>query len=97
MENFNGFASINREPLATISHNHLFWQKGALQGGGYGEGKFSINTQLETKIAVVKINAEPAVSLFKIKPRISVPKKSVIIKISLIFKNLCKSVIICGQ
>ena len=33
-----------------------------------------------------KINAEPAVSLFKIKPRISVPKN-----------NLCKSVIICGQ
>ena len=52
---FNGFASINREPLATISHNHLFWQKGALQGGGYGEGEFSINTQLEIKIAVVKI------------------------------------------
>ena len=54
-QNFNGFASINREPLATISHNHLFWQKGALQGGGYGEGEFSINTQLETKIAVLKI------------------------------------------
>ena len=54
-QNFNGFASINREPLATISHNHLFWQKSALQGGGYGEGEFSINTQLETKIAVVKI------------------------------------------
>ena len=54
-QNFNGFASINREPLATIGHNHLFWQKGALQGGGYGEGEFSINTQLETKIAVVKI------------------------------------------
>ena len=54
-QNFNGFASINREPLATISHNHLFWQKGVLQGGGYGEGEFSINTQLETKIAVVKI------------------------------------------
>ena len=54
-QNFNGFASINREPLATISHNHLFWQKGALYGGGYGEGEFYINTQLETKIAVVKI------------------------------------------
>ena len=54
-QNFNGFASINREPLATISHNHLFWQKGALQGGGYGDGEFSINTQLEIKIAVVKI------------------------------------------
>ena len=54
-QDFNGFASINREPLATISHNHLFWQKGALQGCGYGEGEFSINTQLEIKIAVVKI------------------------------------------
>ena len=54
-QDFNGFASINREPLATISHNHLFWQKGALEGGGYGEGEFSINTQLEIKIAVVKI------------------------------------------
>ena len=54
-QNFNGFASINRQPLATISHNHLFWQKGALHGGGSGEGEFSINTQLETKIAVVKI------------------------------------------
>ena len=30
-QNFNGFGSINREPLATISHNHLFWQNGALQ------------------------------------------------------------------
>ena len=54
-QDFNGFASINREPLATISHNHLFWQKGYLQGGGYGEGEFSINTQLEAKIAVLKI------------------------------------------
>ena len=36
-----------------------------------------------------------AVSLKK--PWISVPKKSVIIKISLIFNNLWKSVIICGQ
>ena len=37
-------------------------------------------------------------SLLKIKPWISVPKrKSVIIKISLDIKNLCKSVIICGQ
>ena len=54
-ENFNGFASINREPLATISHNHLFWQKGALQGGGYGTGTFGINTKLETKVAVIKI------------------------------------------
>ena len=54
-QNFNGFASINREPLATISHHHLLWQKGALQGGGSGEGEFSVNTQLEAKIAVLKI------------------------------------------
>ena len=54
-QNFNGFASINREPLATISHNHLFWQKGALQGGGHGEGKFAVNTALEPKVAVVKL------------------------------------------
>ena len=43
------------EPLATISHNHLFWQKGALQGGGYGEGEFAVNTALEPKVAVVKL------------------------------------------
>ena len=54
-QNFNGFASINSEPLATISHNHLFWQKGALQGGGHGEGKFAVNTALEPKVAVVKL------------------------------------------
>ena len=54
-ENFNGFASINRSPMATIRHNHLFWEKSALQGGGYGEGEFAINTKLETRIAVVKI------------------------------------------
>ena len=54
-QNFNGFASINREPLATISHNHLFWQKGPLQGGGYGECEFFVNTSLEPKVAVVKL------------------------------------------
>ena len=54
-ENFNGFVSINREPLATISHNHLFWQKGVLQGGGYGAGEFTVNTALEPKVAVVKL------------------------------------------
>ena len=41
---------------------------------------------------------EPSRVFIKIKPWISVPKrKSVIIKISLILKNLWKSVIICGQ
>lgn len=54
-QDFNGFASINRPPLATINHNHLFWHKKALHGGGYGEGNFSVNTKLEPKVAVVKI------------------------------------------
>lgn len=54
-ENFNGFASINRAPMATIRHNHLFWEKGALHGGGYGEGEFFINTKIENKVAVIKI------------------------------------------
>ena len=53
--NFNGFASINRAPMATIKHNHLFWEKGALQGGGYGAGEFSVSTKLESKIAVIKL------------------------------------------
>lgn len=54
-ENFNGFASINRAPMATIKHNHLFWEKSALQGGGYGVGEFSVSTKLESKIAVIKL------------------------------------------
>ena len=54
-ENFNGFASINRAPMATIRHNHLCWDKSALQGGGYGEGEFTIDTALEPKVAVVKL------------------------------------------
>ena len=54
-ENFNGFASINRAPMATIRHNHLFWENSALQGGGYGEGEFTIDTALEPKVAVVKL------------------------------------------
>lgn len=54
-QSFNGFASINRAPMATISHNHLFWEKKPLQGGGFGEGEFSINTKLETRVAVLKL------------------------------------------
>ena len=38
-----------------INEEFAFSIAAALQGGGYGEGEFSINTQLETKIAVVKI------------------------------------------
>ena len=41
--------------MATIRHNHLFWEKSALQGGGYGEGEFTIDTALEPKVAVVKL------------------------------------------
>lgn len=54
-ENFNGFASINRQPLAKISANKLCWQEGTLEGGGYGEGSFSIKTALEPKVAVIKL------------------------------------------
>ena len=44
------------------------------------------------------INAEPAVSFLKSRGFPCQKRmKSVIIKISLIFKNLWKSVIICGQ
>lgn len=52
---FNAFASINRPPLATIKHNHLFWQKGALRGGAWGSGEFGAELALETKIGVAKL------------------------------------------
>ena len=54
-ENFNGFASIHRAPMATIKHHHLFWEQSALPGGGYGAGEFSVSTKLESKIAVIKL------------------------------------------
>ena len=46
----------------------------------------------------VYVNAEPSRVFIKNKAvDFRAKKKSVIIKISLIFNNLCKSVIICGQ
>ena len=78
--------------------------------------KSKLSRELAKQAVIAKcrgyINAEPAVSLFKIKPWISVPKKgkneewpagygmkNEICDNQNIFDiyNLCKSVIICGQ
>ena len=71
----------------------------------YRHGSFpqsKLSRELAKQAVITKCRGlsmrEPSRVFIKIKPWISVPKrKSVIIKISLIFKNLCKSVIICGQ
>ena len=71
----------------------------------YRHGSFpqsKLSRELAKQAVITKCRGlsmrEPSRAFIKIKPWISVPKrKSVIIKISLIFKNLCKSVIICGQ
>ncbi len=52
-ENFNGFYSINRPPLATIKNHELFYN--ATNGAGTEGETFTINTKLESKVAVVKI------------------------------------------
>lgn len=52
-ENFNGFWSINGEPMAKVTDGSLVWD--STIGGGYGEGEFYASTELETKVAVVKI------------------------------------------
>ena len=52
-ENFNGFCSINREPLATISDHKLNWT--SFEGAGVDGETFTINTKLEEKVAVVKL------------------------------------------
>lgn len=52
-ENFNGFWSINAEPMAKVVDSALVWQ--STLGGGYGEGEFYATTELETRVAVVKI------------------------------------------
>lgn len=52
-ENFNGFWSINAEPLATIENNEFVWK--STIGAGYGEGQFTIQTKLEKMVAVIKI------------------------------------------
>ena len=71
----------------------------------YRHGSFpqsKLSRELAKQAVITKCRGlsmrEPSRVFIKIKQWISVPKrKSVIIKISLIFKNLCKSVIICGQ
>ena len=52
-ENFNGFCSINCEPLATISEHKLNWN--SYVGAGVDGETFAINTKLEEKVAVVKL------------------------------------------
>lgn len=52
-ENFNGFWSINAEPMAQVVNGSLVWH--SILGGGYGEGEFYTSTGLEPKVAVVKI------------------------------------------
>lgn len=52
-ENFDGFHSINREPMATIA-NHKFTWNSYVGAGTEGE-TFSVNTKLEEKVAVVKL------------------------------------------
>ncbi len=54
-ESFNAFASINRAPLALIAHDCLLWQDDEHCGGACGAGKFSVQTNLETRVAAVKI------------------------------------------
>lgn len=52
-ENLNGFWSINAEPMAKAIDGELMWQ--SYIGGGFGNGEFSVYTDLETKVAVMKI------------------------------------------
>ena len=54
-ENFNGFGSINRKPLATIENHRLQWEAEEPQGAGAGNGAFAVHPELEEKVAVVKI------------------------------------------
>lgn len=54
-QSFDGFGSINRQPLAIFANGILLWQTQQRRGGGWGSGAFSVNTKLETKVAVVKI------------------------------------------
>lgn len=54
-QSFDGFASVNRRPLAIFADGVLLWQTEERRGGGWGSGIFSVNTKLETKVAVIKI------------------------------------------
>jgi L-asparaginase len=52
-ENFNGFCSINCEPMATISEHTLSWH--SYKGAGVDGESFAVNTKLEEKVAVIKL------------------------------------------
>lgn len=52
-ENFNGFWSINEEVLAQIIAGEIVWRSKV--GAAYGTDKFFATTDLETKVAIVKI------------------------------------------
>ncbi len=52
-ENFDGFYSINCEPMATIESHKFSWH--SYEGAGSAGNNFAINTALEEKVAVIKI------------------------------------------
>lgn len=52
-ENFDGFYSINCEPLATIDEHTLNWN--FYEGAGTSGETFSVDTALEERVAVVKV------------------------------------------
>ncbi len=54
-ENFNGFCSVNRAPLAIIKNHRLHWEQAEPEGAGTGNGPFAIHPEMEEKVAVIKI------------------------------------------
>lgn len=52
-ENFNGFWSVNEEPMATVIDGYLVWNSKV--GAATGEGEFYVDTKLEKMVAIVKI------------------------------------------
>lgn len=52
-ERFDGFYSINCEPMATIENNQFTWN--SYEGAGSLGNNFTLNTALEEKVAVVKV------------------------------------------
>lgn len=52
-ENFDGFYSINRQPMATIENHQFTWN--SYEGAGSLGNNFTSNTTLEEKVAVVKV------------------------------------------
>ena len=52
-ENFDGFYSINRQPMATIENHQFTWN--SYDGAGSLGNNFTLNTALEEKVAVVKV------------------------------------------